>query len=286
MNISESIVKLRLNNCRRKILHYKNKYADLSNDIVINRNAKILGFKRLRYCNNKMSYTLPFAFYKSKNEENRKLPLVIYLHGSDNGGESNIVPFFGAFPFAFKLVKNIKKNPCYILIPSIPITESYITVFENEHSLSENTKFDGIFTNLFEKLKSTYPIDEKRVYIIGSSDGAMGTYTQLKLHSERYAAAIPMMGAILNDESNFDFYDKIKNIPIWAVHSKNDKVVPIKNYNDTRNWSGTDIIVSKLKENRNKEVRYTRYKKLGHRASFFFMMKENWSEWLFKQSKK
>ncbi len=283
MNIKNSIIKFRINNCQKKVRYYKNKYSDLTDDIVKNRKTKILGFDRLRYCNNKMSYTLPFAFYTPKNKSNNKLPLIIYLHGSSNGGESNIIPFFGGLPFAFRLTKNMKKEPCFILIPSIPITETYITVYEDEHSLSEDTKFDGIFTKLFNKLKSIYPIDENRVYIVGSSDGAMGTYTQLKFHKERYAAAIPMMGAILDEDTNI--YKVIKDIPIWAVHSENDKVVPINNYTYTKDWNGTNIVVQKLKNIGKENIKYTRYKKLGHRASFFFMMKENWIEWIFKQSK-
>lgn len=283
MNISESIIKFRINNCQKKLQHYKDKYAHVKDNIVKNRKIKIFGFKRLRYCNNKMNYTLPFAFYEPKKQEGKKLPLIIYLHGSANGGESNIVPFIGGFPFVFRLLKNIKKNPCYILIPSIPLIESYITLCDNKPSSCNDTKFDGIFTSLFEKLKEKYPIDENRVYIVGSSDGAMGTYTQLELHKERYAAAIPMMGSILSNDKCF--YKNAKDIPIWAVHAENDKNVPIKSYTFLRDWDGTDVIVDRLKEKGNKNVQYTRYEKFGHSASFIFMLKENWIEWIFKQSK-
>lgn len=284
MSIKEIITKFRTSNCQRKIEHYKNKYSNLSDDIVTNRRAKILGFKRLRYCNNKLSYTMPFAFYETKNENNKKLPLIIYLHGLANGGESNIVPFFGGFPFAFRLTKNIKKNPCYIIMPSIPITETYVTVKDEKQKLDNSNCFDTLFTNLFEKIKNNYPIDENRVYIIGSSDGAMGTYTQIKMHKERYAAAIPMMGAIFENDKSI--YDDLMNIPLWVAHSKNDKVVPITKFKENNfKWNGTDIIVSTLKEKYKKNIKYTKYKHFGHRTSFIFMIKENWIDWIFKQSK-
>lgn len=284
MSIKEIITKFRISNCQRKIDYYKNKYCNLTDDIVTNRRARILGFKRLRYCNNKLSYTMPFAFYEPKNENNKKLPLIIYLHGLANGGESNIIPFFGGFPFAFRLTKNIKKNPCYIIMPSIPITETYVTVKDENQKLDNSNCFDTLFTNLFEKIKNNYPIDENRVYIIGSSDGAMGTYTQIKMHKERYAAAIPMMGAIFENDKSI--YNDLMNIPLWVAHSTNDKVVPITEFTENNfKWNGTDIIVSTLKEKYKKNIKYTKYKYFGHRTSFIFMIKENWIDWIFKQSK-
>lgn len=284
MSIKEIITKFRISNCQRKIDYYKNKYCNLSDDIVTNRRARILGFKRLRYCNNKLSYTMPFAFYEPKNEKNIKLPLIIYLHGLANGGESNIIPFFGGFPFAFRLTKNIKKNPCYIIMPSIPITETYVTVKDEKQKLDNSNCFDSLFTNLFEKIKNNYPIDENRVYVVGSSDGAMGTYTQIKMHKERYAAAIPMMGAIFENDKSI--YNDLMNIPLWVAHSKNDKVVPITEFTENNfKWNGTDIIVSTLKEKYKKNIKYTKYKYFGHRTSFIFMIKENWIDWIFKQSK-
>lgn len=284
MSIKEIITKFRTNNCQRKIEHYKNKYHNLKDDIVINRKTKILGFKRLRYCNNKLSYTLPFAFYEPINENNKKLPLIIYLHGLENGGESNIVPFFGGFPFAFRLIKNIKKNPCYIIMPSIPITETYVTVKDESKKLDNSNCFDSLFTNLFENIKANYPIDENRVYIIGSSDGAMGAYTQIKFHNRRYAAAIPMMGALFKNDKSI--YDDLINVPLWVAHSENDKVVPIREFTENNfKWNGSDIIVNTLKEKGKKNIKYTKYKSFGHRTSFIFMIKENWTEWIFSQSR-
>ncbi len=283
MGIKEIIIKFRINNCQRKIKYYKNKHSDLTDDIVINRKTKILGFKRLRYCNNNLSYTMPFAFYEPINKNNKKLPLIIYLHGLGNGGESNIIPFFGGFPFAIRLIKNIKNNPCYIIMPSIPITETFVTVKNENKEFDNSDCFDGIFTNLLKKIKSCYPIDENRVYIIGSSDGAMGTYTQIKFHHNRYAAAIPLMGALF--ENDKDIYDDLFHIPLWIAHSKNDKVVPIKEFSENNfKWNGSDIIVNTLKVKGKENIKYTRYKSFGHRTSFIFMFKENWIDWIFKQT--
>ncbi len=286
--LSQKAIYKAMKDCFGKIYYYKNKYADLKDDIISNGKRKIFGFKRFRYCNNSMDYTLPFAFYEPENTENKKLPLVIYLHGYTNGGEKNITPFTECLPLTSKLRRNIRRAPCYIIVPSIPKRTGYITDTSKKRDYPFNGRnaFDGTFTALFEKLKRTYPIDESRVYIIGSSNGAMGTLCQLSLHSERYAAAIPMMGCTFTDSE--DFYNAISNIPLWVCHAENDKVVPIKeNANsDGKKTYGSDVFIQKLKNAGNANIRYTRYRKYGHRAFLIFQIKERWHGWLFSQVKK
>lgn len=262
-------------NCIKKIEHYKNKYSDLKNDIVVNRKIRFLGFKRFRYCNNSFAYTLPFALY-SPRKITGKIPLLIYLHGYTNGGESNLIPFYEALPIIFRTKLNIKNNPAFILIPSLPKYEGFPS--------EKNKGFDIIFTQLFEKLLSEYPIDEKRVYIMGSSNGGMGSWSQIGHHPERYAAAIPMMGCIGNVDVE-EYCRMIKDIPVWAVHAENDKAVEI-GHSKRFGSQGSDIITSQLKKIQSKNLKYTRYPKYGHSAYAHFIKKEDWHSWLFKQKHK
>ncbi len=264
--------------CFEKVKLYKDKYASVDNDIVANRKTKILGFERLRYCNNEMHYTLPFAVYKPKKIQG-KLPLVIFLHGYTNGGEENLVPFTQCFHFSNKIKRNMKKNPCIILVPSIPRYCHYCTLQKDD---CENRKdFDGIFNGLFEKLKENYPIDEDRIYMVGSSNGAGGVWSQLRLHPDRYAAVIPMMG--FSDVVDDEYFESIKDVAIWAVHAENDSAVKIgKNRDDCY---GSDVIVEGLKKAGAAKLRYSRYKKFGHRVSGVFLHNEDWYSWMFEQKR-
>lgn len=259
--------------CITKIEKYKNKYSGINNEIVVNRKMKFLGFERLRYCLGDAAYTLPFALFSPKKTK-EKIPLLIYLHGYTNGGESNLIPFFEALPIIFKTKLNIRKHPAFILIPSLPRFEGFPS--------KEGEGFDKIFTPLLEKLLNEYPIDEKRVYIMGASNGGMGSWTQLGIHPERYAAAIPMMGCI-HDSDISVYCEKIKDKPIWAVHAADDMAVGIGENKEFGSF-GSDIIVDGLKKNGSKNLRYTRYEKYGHSASGHFIKKENWHKWLFEQS--
>lgn len=265
-----------LTKCYDDILRFKEKYSDLRNDIVTN-GSDIFGFKRFRYCNNAMSYTMPFAVYEPLYESGEKIPLLIFLHGKTNGGETNIIPFTECMNVAKKIKRGKNKNPCIMVVPSIPKYYGYDIRVHDE----DKTLFDAIFNELFSQLKERYPIDENRVYIMGSSNGAGGTWSQIFKHPERYAAAIPMMGYSDADEDKY--FESIKDIPVWAVHAENDDNVLIGK--TEHGYDGSDILVEKLKAAGNAKVKYSRYKKYGHRVAKVFLKRENWYDWLFEQKK-
>ena len=264
----------------KKIRYYNEKYKDIKNDFVVNFKTKILGMERLRYCNNEKAYTMPFALYTPETCRGEKYPLVIYLHGYRNGGETNRV--HGAKYVVNECKKNMKESPCFIVVPSLPKYERYVTGPEKEKSGEISTLFDGIFTEFLETLCNRNPIDKNRIYIIGNSDGAGGVWAQLRLHPERYATAIPMMGFSFFDTP--DFYNSIKDIPVWAVHAEDDTVVAIGKGN--HGSFGSDIIVEGIKTAGGTKIKYSRYTESGHGASVVYLREENWHSWLFSQNKK
>lgn len=263
--------------CYDDIRRFKEKYSDLKNDIVSN-GCKIFGFERFRYCNKDMVYTMPFAVYEPKNKSGQKLPVLIYLHGKTNGGETNITPFTECMGIVARKIKKVKrKNPCIMVVPSIPRSYGY----DIKVKIEDNYLFDAIFNELFPLLKEKYPIDENRVYLMGCSNGAGGTWSQIIKHPERYAAAIPMMGYSDADEDKY--FEAIKDVPVWAVHAEDDDNVLIGK--SEYGVDGSDILIEKLKAAGNGKVKYSRYKKYGHGVAKVFVKRENWCDWLFEQKK-
>ncbi len=267
----ESVVK-----CVEQIDYYKEKHKNLTDDIAPNRKTKLLGFERLRYCNNKMRFTMPFALYMPKNKKKEKLPLVIMLHGRGNGGESNIQPFTEFLTAILRLKRRIKKNPCIIAVPSVPKMTGYVIPADTDDKFS----IEGVFDGFFNRIISDYPIDTDRVYIIGCSNGAGGIWSQLRLHPERYAASLPLMG--WSDVITEEYFEGMKNNAIWVCHAENDNAVGIGKFGE---YYGSDILVEGLKRAGNKKVKYSRYKKHGHGASRVFLLKEDWHSWVFEQKK-
>jgi predicted peptidase len=75
---------------------------------------------------------------------------------------------------------------------------------------------------LAEVMKS-YSVDAERVYLTGSSNAAYAVWDLLARYPNRWAAAIPMSGG--GDPKRIV---AAKNVPIWATHGDNDKVVPVE----------------------------------------------------------
>ena len=80
---------------------------------------------------------------------------------------------------------------------------------------------DEVLEFIDTKLARQYKIDTDRVYVLGHSMGAMGTFTAIYQHPDRFAAAIPSAGffAPWLDVKRF------QDVPLWMFHGKPDKRV-------------------------------------------------------------
>ena len=237
----------------------------------------ICGFRRYRYCN-KFDYTLPYCLHIPNHiTTSSKLPLYIFLHGYNCGSENAILPLIQAKNF----YKRLDKLHSIVLIPSLPKSIGFPTDISGKVPFAGKDSFDGILTALLHYLINTYPIDKEKIHIIGVSNGAMGVYTQIYLHPNRYACAIAIMGSInFNDLTDID---KLTTTPLWMAHSKDDKNVLIDK--DLNGFSGSDRIYEVLKGKENKLIKYSRYEKGGHRIANKFFKEEDWAEWTLENTR-
>lgn len=246
------------------------KYAYLSNSSFKISKIRFKGFDRYRFCN-KLDYTLPYALHvPKKKSENKKFPIYILLHGLFGGDEKAIAPIF----HMKNIYKRLDMSNSIVLIPSLPKSVGFPTDLSGKVPFASKNSFDGILTSLLEQLLKKYPIDEKRIHIIGISNGAMGVYTQLYLHPHRYASAIALMGCM--DLSNIDNELEFST-PIWMVHSADDKNVSIDI--DAYGFSGSDVIFKKLGNQENRNLKYTRYETGGHNIANKFIKEKDWINW-------
>lgn len=75
-------------------------------------------------------------------------------------------------------------------------------------------------TMLLDAALSSYSVDPKRVVVTGFSMGGAGTWHWASMFPERFSAAIPIAGRPTGSASAW-------RVPIFAVHSRQDEVVPI-----------------------------------------------------------
>jgi len=147
---------------------------------------------------------LPTGYTKEKS---KTYPLLIFLHGTGERGDS------------LDLVK--KNGPPSFLDkrPDFP----FITV---SPQCPGSTKWMWIVDELqlmLEQLQLKYRIDPERIYLTGLSMGGFGTWAWACSRPGQFAAIAPVCGG-----GYIHYSYELKNTPVWAFHGDADDVVPVK----------------------------------------------------------
>lgn len=77
------------------------------------------------------------------------------------------------------------------------------------------------FAEMIKKVAQDYPVDTKRVYLTGESNGAMMTYRLVCELPDVFAAAIPVSGTLMIDNCKAG-----QKIALFDVHGSADESVP------------------------------------------------------------
>lgn len=226
----------------------------------------MLGLNKHIYINNQSGFIMPYRFKKSRKKNQ---PLIVYLAGAGTIGHDN---FKQLWEFLFYAGGNrVLKHDCNILIPQY--TRAWI---EGDSENNIRNRYTDNCALLIKQLLKENDIDEKRVYIYGSSFGAGCVWNALLNSPDLYTAAVEAMGEHFHYQTLTDAeFEAIAHTPIWMTHSSDDTVVKI---------ASDDYFYDKLKS-LGANVKYTRWDQYGHKMSAKFYKKEPWVDWLFKQSK-
>ncbi len=170
--------------------------------------------------------------YPAKYKPNKKYPLVLFLHGAGERGDDNEKQLtHGAKLFLDK--KNRQKYPAIIVFPQCPTTDYWAHMLERKEDGKRLREFPEIeepkpalrqVIQLVEGLIQDANVDPDRVYIMGLSMGAMGTFELLSRMPNRFAAAVAICGG--GNPSLASRY--AQNTSIWIFHGlKDDVVLPL-----------------------------------------------------------
>ncbi|MFC4740500.1 dienelactone hydrolase family protein [Flavobacterium ponti] len=172
-------------------------------------------FEAKRYTKNT---TINYRFLQPKTiVTNKKYPLVIVFHGSGAIGTDNEKQLWTmAKLWAEPTIQS--KYPAFVLAPQFPTRSSNYTLDASRNVLTSKSEpcLETVF-QLIDSLKTTLPIDLKRIYIVGYSMGASTTINALSLRPDLFAAAVSFAGI-----PQFDKMDVLKNKPIWIIHGNKD----------------------------------------------------------------
>ena len=152
----------------------------------------------------------PSAYNESANTP--KYPLLIFLHGSGERGNSEINP---------DALKKVLVNGPPKLIEKGEWQPKHPMIVASPQLTSGNWNPDNIHS-FITYLITNYNINTERIYLTGLSLGGFGSFNYISSYGfDSYAAAIvPIAGG-----GNTNSGDKFTTTPVWAFHGDQDNIV-------------------------------------------------------------
>lgn len=188
--------------------------------------------------------------------ENKKWPLVLFLHGAgERGNDLKLVTKHGP-P---KLIVEGKNFPFILVAPQCPTGRMW-----QPHELLA----------LLDKIQQEYAIDTNRIYVTGLSMGGYGTWALAVTAPERLAAIAPICGGGIPAAiylANEERLNQLRRLPIWAFHGAKDPLVPVQE---------SERMIEAFKRIGNVNVKLTIYPDAEHDAWTRTYENPEFYEWL------
>lgn len=190
-----------------------------------------------------------------KDNEDKKFPLLLFLHGGGESGDSLVKVRRNGPP---KLIARGKKFPFLILAPQNP----HKKMWWDTRAVKQ----------LLDTIVENNRVDKTRIYLTGLSRGGGAAWEMAVQYPETFAAMAVVCG--MTPVPYASWIDK--NMPIWVFHGIEDESIPI---------SESDEMVKKLRE-MGYDVRFTRYKGVGHDSWIQAYDTETLYDWFVAQKRK
>lgn len=211
-------------------------------------------------------------FTKQILQSNRKLPMVLFLHGSGERGTDNEAQLIHGVR-TFVNPGTQQQHPCFVVAPQCAKNHRWVEVDwkQQEHTLPQQiSMYLQAVNNLVDSLIEIYPIDTTRLYITGLSMGGFGTWDYISRFPDKFAAAVPICGGADQNKAQ-----TIKHLPIWNFHGATDKIVKVER---------SRKMIAALKA-AGGSPRYTEYANIGHLVWDTAYAEPELIEWIFSQQK-
>lgn len=170
----------------------------------------------------------PKMFGPAEPPKEKKVPLVVWLHGAGEGGTDPKIAYTGNKVAALSWPDIQKKlgGAAYVLIPQC----STVWMDDGVEKLGRSNQ--SIYVKALKAMidwfieKYSDDIDTDRIYIGGLSNGGFMTMRMLIDYPGFFAAGIPACQVFYGDNLTDDMVQSLKNQPIWMIHSDDDPIVP------------------------------------------------------------
>jgi predicted peptidase len=167
--------------------------------------------------------TMSYATFTPKVKKD-KAPLIIWLHGGGEGGTDPTVPLLGnkAANYAGESIQSIFEG-AYVLSPQCPGAWMHNAQGVGTQGKDNDIYNEGLMALIKDYVKANPGIDPSRIYVGGCSNGGYMALKLIFLYPDYFAAGYISAMAYKSEYIPESDIQKIKNVPIWFVHSKDDK---------------------------------------------------------------
>ena len=221
------------------------------------------------------------VFVPADRDPNKKIPVMLYLHGSNRRGNDNRSQLLD-------IAALFEKNPppFIVVFPQCP----------NELFWAGDAMRQAMAA--LDQTVKEFNGDENRLYLAGYSMGGYGAWQAAVTYPNKFAAIVPIAGGILpnGQPSEEDkallspevrlaserpdvynaFAQAIGNTPVWVFHGSQDEAVPVE---------GARKMVEALHKAGNPNVKYTELENVGHGSVTAAFTEPTLYDWFVQQQR-
>lgn len=143
------------------------------------------------------------AIQTTGRRDAEKLPLIVFLHGDWQDGTDNQSQLAGRGNGSYELVDAARRSGIPLLYVVPQTTGAYWPPRRVAAVVADAIK--------------RWPVDPRRIYLTGISDGATGVWDALKTYPTCFAAGVPMSGM-----TELAGLGPMRDVPQWVFHGAKD----------------------------------------------------------------
>lgn len=156
--------------------------------------------------------TLPYRWRMFNSESMQKPAILLYLHEAPSRGTDNATQLQEVAIDSICRYLSARDIPVMMIVPHCPPTTGW------------TGRLRRVVNELVKQNMSNNDCDVSRIYIVGCSIGATGTWCQLSNYPNFYAAAMPIAG----DPTGYNAAN-VATTPVRTIMGSADVVMPLTN---------------------------------------------------------
>jgi len=202
----------------------------------------------------------------------RKYPLVLVLHSSGRPIGTDNVSQLGVLARLWAQPAIREKYPAYVLVPQFPRRSSNYSPDPSRKVLSSVP--DSCLTTaleLVDAILKMFPIDNRRIYVVGFSMGGSSAINAMGLRPDLFAAGLSISGI-----PDFGHLTTLAKTPLWLVHGNADTENPM---------SSDSVLYKELEALHDEHITFWEIEGLQHELYPELYTTDAIPAWLFQQQK-